>query len=556
MYPQSQITKALTLGTLFSFTLLVTPGRVQAAMAEPLLTPPSSLVLGDLPNKVVRRMDTVGAKLNDVDSALAKKDVAAARKSLKAATAEMGKIHSWYGGKFDEKHPDFVALTKRLGASTAKVTGSAPADKKQPAKKPAAKKGGAAKALNGKVARRIATITTSLDEVVSWIEKSELKHAKSSLEAAKKEMNKIMEWHKGQFDENHPDFVAIKKRLAASTASVEGGGGLGAQAAQMAEQVKEVAGVLTREGSALLTGVNEIRQHNQAFDRAETDAQFATVFASTRASVERIKAVEGSARLTVKGFRTQFPDLKRLENLVDEGLDAISTMESVDEFPKTWDRVVGGALGRYLPTSIDDNLAAFARGIKNEDFLDNAITNGERTLVRLDHIHGFTSALLAGGPQESKIMRAFAKQNMELEGQLATLAMSIAKGKGQEADARQLKLGSARFPSTSFKGGQWNQVEGTMQSVFEAYTKDKKVERVAVHSDWDLRTEARWRGDHWVVGTYRYVGGTLLAKLPDGRYRVYRVSFRRTRQSGGDFGPLEAFGIGHSFEILAENISK
>jgi hypothetical protein len=77
-----------------------------------------------------------------------------------------------------------------------------------------------------------------------------------------------------------------------------------------------------------------------------------------------------------------------------------------------------------------------------------------------------------------------------------------------------------------------------------------------VHSPWDERTEARWVNSHWVVGTYRYVGGTLLAELPDGRYRVYRVSFRRTLGGDGAFGPLEAWGIGHSFEILAENINK
>ncbi|MCP5023543.1 MAG: hypothetical protein GY930_17465 [bacterium] len=555
MRPQFRTAKVLTLGTLFSFALSLAPA-LQAAGLKPTSSPCAVAPTGDLDSKIVRRMDTITKNLNEVDQYLGKKDVANAKSSLKAATAEMAKIHSWYGGKFDEKHPDFVALTKRLAASTTKVTGSAPADKKKPTKKPVTKKGGSAKALNSKVARRISTITTSLDEVDKWLEQSELKHAESSLKSAKKEMKKIMEWHKGQFDEKHPDFVATKERLAAAVASIEGGGGLGAQAAEMAEQVKQVAEVLAHERAALKAGMDEVRMQEQAFGYADTDDKFASIYAETRASVERVKAVAASAKLTVKGFHSQFPDLKRLENLVAEGLAAIGTMEVLESFPGTYDRVVGGALDRHLPTSIDDNLEAFARGAKNEDFLGNAILNGERKLTRLKRVHGFTSALLGNGPHESAVMQAQAKHNLALEGQIATLAMAIAKGNGQEADARKLKLGSARFPSTTFKGGKWTEVEGTMKTVFEAYTKDKKVERVSVHSDWDQRTEARWRNDHWIVGTYRYVGGTMLAKLPDGRYRVYRVSFRRTQQANGDFGPLEAFGIGHSFEILAENINK
>jgi len=540
--------RATTIGTLASLALFASaPLGMSANAASPSA---GFAVTGDLDSKIVRRMDTVSASLDELDAYLAKKDATNASKALKAATAEMAKIHSWYGGKFDETHPDFVALTARLTAATAKVEGTEPPVKK----KEEVKTGdGPAKPLDSKVARRVQTIAASLDQVDLHITGQDMKQASESLKAAEKELAKIMDWYGGKFDEQHPEFLAIKQRLADASAKVNG---MGASAAGMAQELDPVMAVLRTADADLKAALNDVRQHISAFDYADSPESFAKVYADTRASVERVTAILTAATGVTTEFHKQFPDLAKLSNLVTDGMGAVNTLESIEAFHVIWDRTRDSALARFFPTDIDDQLAAFERATNDSNFSANAILNGERSIVRMESLFAFGTALIGTAPQDSKEMQAHAESVAALETQLQTLRLAVAKAKGQVADARKLKLGSARFPAPAFSGKEWTTVEATMKGLFETYTKDKKVQRVGIYSDWDQRTEARWINNKWVVGTYRYVGGTLLAELPDGRYRVYRVNFRRTLKGDGEFGDLAVFGIGHSFEVLAENIDK
>ena len=86
--------------------------------------------------------------------------------------------------------------------------------------------------------------------------------------------------------------------------------------------------------------------------------------------------------------------------------------------------------------------------------------------------------------------------------------------------------------------------------------KDKKLVKVSIYSPWEERTEARWVNDHWVVGTYRYIGANCLAKLSSSKYMVYRMMFRNTQQKDGSWSPLEQWSVGHIYEIQKENIDK
>ena len=49
-----------------------------------------------------------------------------------------------------------------------------------------------------------------------------LRQAKVYIEAAERPWNSIHQDYKGQFDPNHPEIVAIKQRIAALRAKIEG----------------------------------------------------------------------------------------------------------------------------------------------------------------------------------------------------------------------------------------------------------------------------------------------------------------------------------------------
>ncbi len=522
----------------------------------------------DLDNKITRRIDTITKNLDQMDQNLAINNIKKAQSSLKTATAEMDRIISYYGGKFDENHPDFVAINKRLTGATEKLKEHDQAT----AKAPAAKKvstgvstGDATKPLDSKVARRVQTISGSLDKVDQFIGEQDLKQAKVSLDQAQKEMAKIFDWHKGKFDESHPDFVAIENRLADSTAKVEGKGGLGDQAASMKQELEEVIGSLNAAEADIYAAINEFRQLNTQFsnakestDRMGDHEKVNSAISAMRSCVERGQAIHLLALKAANDFHNQFPDMDSLENLVPNGADAIHSVERIETFETSWDRVRLSSLSRCLPDAqydIKSGLKAIERGEKNHDSLAHAISGGEYTCVTVDWIQRFSSAMLGSVEQSSSEMKELDSTNHQLKTELGKLQVAVANAKGVQADAKRIKLASARFPAVTNSGGEWRAVEKIMTETFEEDTKNKIVKRVTVHSPWDERTEARWINNHWVVGTYRYVGGTLLAQLPDGRFRVYRVSFRRTLQSNGDFGPLDVFGFGHSFEILKENIN-
>ncbi len=95
-----------------------------------------------------------------------------------------------------------------------------------------------------------------------------------------------------------------------------------------------------------------------------------------------------------------------------------------------------------------------------------------------------------------------------------------------------------------------------IRKAFEAEIKNKKLLKTDIYLPWEEREEARWINKAWVVGTYRYISANCLTKLSDGKYRVYRMTYRNTKQAGGSWSSLKHWSVGHSYEILEENINK
>jgi len=528
-----------------------------------------------LDSKVVRRITTISKSLDNLDKAVASGNVKDAKSSLKAAEKEMGKILSWHKGKFDESHADFVAIQKRLAQSKVKVLGTAGAAEK-PVERPVGVnpatngKGGGGKDLDGKVTKRIETISEHLDNLAKSVSAQNLGDAKSYLASAEKEMGKILSWYKGKFDESHPDFVAIKKRLAAGKESLTGEGGLAASAEGVGRALDAVLETMISNQKDLNQGLDELRKYTARYgsalsksDRKGNDRRIDTAISDIRNSVEKTLSVYGVAEETARDFEKQYPDVRVLKNLVKNTLDAEWALKGLKKFPEDWMRVRMSDVKSTLynaRSSTKDSIKALERGLAKPEFMEHALAGAKYTVILSERAHEFTAALLGSYDlpkgTTNKTWSDLRASHGELAKEVDELSVLLAKAQKTNSNLKAMKLAKARFHETQYKGGEWVQVCKEMSIAFESHTKDKKVHRIAVHSAWDQRTEARWRTNRWIVGTYRYVGGTVLALLPDGRYRVYRISFRRTQQSNGSFGPIQVFGIGHSYEVLAENKDK
>ena len=172
----------------------------------------------------------------------------------------------------------------------------------------------------------------------------------------------------------------------------------------------------------------------------------------------------------------------------------------------------------------------------------------EQSVVRFSA--ALVEAVHAFHPGESN---ALTQRADALAPRILAIGATAARVRGEAADAEAALLAGARFPDTALTGGEWDAVARTMAEVYAAYAPDHRLLKVVVSSPWEVRTEARWRG-RWIVGTYRYVGGWVAAELPGGGVRVYSLSFRRTLGADGKYGPLEVFGVGRNFRMLAENL--
>ncbi len=511
----------------------------------------------ELSGRVARRVDTVNQHLAAVEKDIASQNLKGAKSSLLSAQKEMKKIFSWYKGKFDESHPKFVATQTRLQKAEGALGATASkAPVMKPVSQPVAK---GSKKLHYKVVQALAGVEKYLLATEAAVAGQNIKDAKSALAAAERAMEKLHSWHKDKFSVTDPQYLVTKKHLDKVVASVRGDGGLTAQAGALTAGLDGVIGSLSEGKARLKKAMFDLRQAMSAYGSASGDESIATAMAATRSCIDVAMETLTVSEATAAQFRKQFPDMATLKNLTKKGQKAESVIESIEEFRGRFERLREGEMMprvRDCKKALVSSKKALARDGGNPDIADVAVDRAKGTAEMLQITADYIEALAGPKGLRSAKIGEYLQGSKEMrEGALA-LRMQAAKVAAEDADAKKFAMGRLRFPKTAYEGAKWNAERKEMAVVFEASTKDKRAYRCTVHSPWEQRTEARWRNDRWLVGTYKYLGGTVMGKLADGRYRVYRISFRRTQQGDGSFGPLEAFGFGHSFEILAENKDK
>jgi hypothetical protein len=183
----------------------------------------------DLSSNIMRRVDAANLELDTAEAQIQTGKAEFAPSKIKSAQAEYENIFNYYGGSFDPNHPTLVTLENRIKTLTRQAEEAADkaaqaqttmqeTEKEPTVSKPAQKNTpenleGKSSELSANIRRRIDQADRLLAEVRK---RSETKGDRSidTLNQAKREYQNIFEYYQGSFDPNHPDIIALQKRIA------------------------------------------------------------------------------------------------------------------------------------------------------------------------------------------------------------------------------------------------------------------------------------------------------------------------------------------------------
>lgn len=508
-------------------------------------------------------------------------DLPNAKVYLEEARKEWDMIHKDFKGKFDESHPDIVAVRDQLKTVTAKVTGATGQDKQDTAATETAEGPAATDKLPSTMVYEMKQFEPVLDRVEKYVKALELDAARNTLGRAQHEWDTKKEWNKGKFNPKHPDVVALDKRFAEVTEKVNQ---LGAQADDAAENLPAALEAVTGNSKRLYetydkarVAIRNLSSLRSDFDRGSEDdiGKLLEMMDAVRLLVERVNVILPDSLAAAHAFRKQYPDFKALDKLVRKGstftgYEAGQQVKRLEEFPAEWLREVSFVINEAL-TEAKNNIAQYGTGRldrlqgSDEALKTSAADAAEHWVldyssIMLDMVDTLLpelpEAAQASLPELVAARQDFLKRAAGMDADIKKVAQAVSGVRNEVVQASQRRLKEARFPKSTYTGGKWKDAENAIRTAWKQKIKDKELVKVSIYAPWEERSEARWVNGRWVVGTYRYIGANCLGKLSSGKYMVYRMMFRNTRQEDGSWSPLEQWSVGHVYEILKENIDK
>lgn len=547
-----------------------------ALLALPALVLAASLTADaqKLGGVVGHNLSQIGPRLHKAEKLLTQGDPNNALAYYNTAKAQWDAVHKDYKGKFDVKHPDIVAMQKRFDAIAAKIAAAGKATAK-PENVPAQGTPGdsGVKAPPAAMLYVMKQINASLDGAEQEIAAKRLEGARDSFKNAEQQWSAQQQWNKGKYDPRHPTVIALAAKYERVKTALAG---LGSESATAAKNLPAVLDAINasqkqldvayqqarssfRDVSSLMSDFDSGREQNVDKLRIKID--------ELQLRAERVDSLLPDALAAARAFRSQYPDFSKLKKLVRNGRQAGQAVERLEKFPQNWladaKRLIDEALG-YADENIKqfglDKLSAINGGDATRQQL--AADSAEQWVLQysaflLDVIPSILPELPPEArttlPEFAAARQEFEKRAEPMRAKIKQVAKAVAGTRKNVADAQRRRLESARFPKTTHATGA---AEGDIRRAWAAAIKDKKLLKISIYRPYEVRTEARWRKDHWVVTTYRYVGTNCLAELPSGKYLVYRMTFRNIRQADGSWGTLEHRGVGHVFEIQKENLDK
>ncbi len=507
--------------------------------------------------------------LEKADKLATQGDLPNAKTYLESAQKEWDMIHKDFKGKFDENHPDIVAVRKQLEAVTAKVIGTAAPKKEAPAATVTADGPASSDPLPSTMVYEMKQFNSALDRTLTDAETMNIEEARDYLK--REHPWKIKkEWNKGKFNPQHPDVLALDAKIAKARKLVE------ARVAKADDAAGNLGGVLAaiQQNAELLKKAHEnakwkVRSISSTMSDGDA-TKLSAEMEKARGPVERVNALLPAARAAVTAFRKQYPDMKELQELVKDGREARVAVEQVERFSKDWLDGVGSVVA-YALDEAEENIKQYGLDrlarIEGSDkaMQEHAAGSAEEHVVIFSSILLDTiDVLLPELPEADKeALPEFVKARKDaseraapMQANITKVTDAVRKVRKDMVDAEQRKLAAARFPKSEYHGGKWDDAEKVIRKAFEAKIRDKQLLKLDIYLPWEEREEAKWRNDHWEVKTYRYIGANCLAKLSSGKHMVYRMNFRNTKLADGSWSTLEQWSVGHVYGILAENIDK
>jgi hypothetical protein len=170
---------------------------------------------------VAYSLKKIPPRLEKAEKLAEKGNLPNAKVSLEEAQKVWDMIHKDFKEKFDENHPDIVAVRKQLKTVKAKVAGAAKTVKKDTATP--VKKGEPATTdpLPSTMVYEMKQIGSTLDKAEKYIAADEPHEARRVFDSAHLQWKTKKGWNKGKFNPQHPEVVALEDRFAKVKEKVE-----------------------------------------------------------------------------------------------------------------------------------------------------------------------------------------------------------------------------------------------------------------------------------------------------------------------------------------------
>ena len=508
-------------------------------VAALLAIPALDLHAGDLPPGAGDRIERTHKKLEAVADAFESGDATTAKAWFDAAASDVENL----ARRFDEigDHPDYRALQRSLADWKVKLAAGATAKKDDGPK------------LDSRAAYQLRQLDRPLTSAEKAIGAGDLSSAKTFLEQASDALDRLGRDY--DVDPAHPDVARARERIESLRGHT---GAVGAAQAADEAVLPALLDALKQASERVAPALAEAERHLRDLSSARHDygkdrdaSRFAPLIERAGLAAERIHDVLPTASDAAAAFLAQYPDPYALGRRLPAARGADRVVAHLRETPESWRSYRGRYADEFLEdaTSLIERYEGELAAPPSDDTLRKVLIHrADEAVAYADALLRAVRAVHPGEKDDPRVARAAA-----LDARAEKVSTAAARLAGDVAAAAARRLQDARFPATELAGGEWRDVEARMTRAFESFAPGQRIRKIAVSAPWDERTEARWRG-RWIVGTYRYVGGYVAADLEDGGVRVYSLSFRKTRQADGGYGPLEVFGVGQSYRMLAENL--
>ncbi|WP_372366792.1 hypothetical protein [Candidatus Uabimicrobium sp. HlEnr_7] len=506
-----------------------------------------------LNSKVQYKLEQVIVSLKNINDILVRNWSGAkqhAQRSLDSTKQNLEHIKKDYSGKFDENHPDFVAVVNNIKKMQARldVFGKKPQDSTNETLQPQSDKKNYGK-LNSKVRYKLDAVKKNLDSAEetlarNWANARE--NAQRSIDSAKTNFEQIGRDYKGEFDKQHPDFVAVINRLN----KIQGLLNALREKEDALHKVQPTLAKIIEENQQRI--YKSLRTTNVEIDVREPDID------KIRDVVIKLNADLPPALSIVADIYKNYPDQKAFKE-TDLGWKIISGCEDIEKMNKDWQALINSRTNDYNE-QVKEYLASAdslkQEAEKNKNPMTARVWAGQiKQYAQWGNTCIDAIKILVSGvePQTKKDVLL---ETSKLEEQIFALEKYAAKLVNKVISDEKLKLERARFPKTKYTGSKWENVTQTITLICKEEFASSVIKKISVNSPWNEKRQGKWRGNIWEWNTYKYIGAWVCKKTESGKFLVYNMMFRRTKQSDGSWSELRYYSVGTVYEILEENINK